>query len=112
MPASGREAGASETMNLLAEVQIFHRDRQVFMGRPNSIIKTPPESDLPEGLAAPARRALAGAGIARLEQLAGLSEARVKGLHGIGPNALDRLRRLLAAKGLSFAGGKRGKAHV
>lgn len=65
------------------------------------------ESDLPAKLAKPAQRALAAAGIQRLEQLTKLSEADVKQLHGIGPNALDQLRRALSAKGLSFAGGKK-----
>jgi hypothetical protein len=68
-----------------------------------------PASDLPDGLAAPARRALAGAGYSRLEQLAKVSEAEVKQLHGIGPNALDLLRHALAAKGLSFADDKTKK---
>jgi hypothetical protein len=66
----------------------------------------PQQSDLPK-LAAPARRALAAAGIRRLEQLTQLSEAEVKQLHGIGPNALSRLRRAMRSKGLSFAGEKR-----
>jgi DNA-directed RNA polymerase alpha subunit len=61
--------------------------------------------DLPK-LAAPARRALAAAGIHRLEQLARMSEAELRGLHGIGPNALETLRRALAARGLSFTGGE------
>lgn len=61
------------------------------------------ESDLPTELANPARRALTEAGYWRLEQLAKLSEAEVKKLHGIGPKALDQLRRALGAKGLSFA---------
>ena len=61
-----------------------------------------PESDLPTGLAAPARRALAGAGYRTLEQLAGVREAEVERLHGIGPNALEQLRRALAARGLAF----------
>lgn len=60
----------------------------------------------PVTLARPARRALAGAGITRLEQLAGLSEEEVRALHGIGPNALDQLRRALEARGWSFADGK------
>jgi predicted flap endonuclease-1-like 5' DNA nuclease len=64
------------------------------------------ESDLPK-LAAPARRALAGAGIQRLEQLTRLSEEDLKQLHGIGPNALKQLHRALRAKGLSFAKEKR-----
>lgn len=65
------------------------------------------ESDLPTKLAQPARRALAAAGIQRLEQLTKFSEAEIKDLHGIGPNALAQLRRALSAKGLSFAEGKR-----
>lgn len=59
------------------------------------------ESDLPK-LASPARRALAGAGITRLSQLAQLSEAELMKLHGIGPNAIETLRLALQAKGLSF----------
>ncbi len=54
-------------------------------------------------LASPARRALANAGIQNLRQLAKFSEAEIKELHGIGPNALRQLRRALAAKELSFA---------
>ena len=66
----------------------------------------PQASNLPGGLAAPARRALADAGISRLEQLANMSEAQVKQLHGIGPNAMRRLHLALDAKGLSFEGDK------
>ena len=55
-------------------------------------------------LAAPARRALDAAGIDRLEQLATVHEAEIAQLHGIGPNALQQLRRALAANGLSFVG--------
>ena len=61
------------------------------------------ESDLPKGLAAPAQRALAGAGIQNLAQLSQFNEAQVKALHGIGPNALKLLRQALAEKGLAFA---------
>ena len=63
--------------------------------------KNKQEGDLP-GLAAPARRALAGAGIKTLKQLAKYSEADIKQLHGMGPNALGKLRQALAEKGLSF----------
>lgn len=59
-------------------------------------------SDLPK-LAAPAQRALAGAGIQNLKQLSTFSEQEIKELHGIGPNALKDLHRALKAKGLSFA---------
>jgi hypothetical protein len=62
-----------------------------------------PESDLPAGLAKPAQRALAGAGYVRLEQLTRLRESEVMRLHGMGPKALEQLRRALAARGLAFA---------
>ncbi len=61
------------------------------------------ESDLPVNLANPARRALVEAGYWRLEQLTGISEAEVKQLHGVGPKALEQLRRALSTNGLSFA---------
>jgi hypothetical protein len=69
----------------------------------NSTPHDQPASDLPANLAAPAQRALAVAGITTLEQLARLSEAEVKQLHGIGPNAFVQLSRALAEAGLSFA---------
>ena len=62
-----------------------------------------PESDLPTALAKPARRALAGAGYVRLEQFTKVSEADLLQLHGMGPKALEQIRRALAAKGQSFA---------
>lgn len=62
-----------------------------------------PQSDLPVGLSEPARRALLAAGRARLEQVAGLSEAEVRGLHGVGPKAVDQLRGALADRGLAFS---------
>ncbi len=66
------------------------------------------KDDLPPGLAKPARRALTRAGYSRLDQFTKLSEEEVLQLHGMGPKALDQIRRALAAKGLSFADGSRG----
>lgn len=57
------------------------------------------------GLAAPARRALVGAGLTTLEALARSSEAQVMQLHGMGPNAMGKLRASLKKAGLSFAKG-------
>ena len=68
-----------------------------------------PESDLPK-LAAPAQRALAGAGIQHLAQLTRFTEHEIKQLHGIGPTALNELRRVLMTKGLTFAGEKKSRA--
>jgi hypothetical protein len=61
-----------------------------------------PENDLPAGLAAPARRALSGAGYTRLEQFTRVTEEEVLKLHGMGPKAMGQLREALAARGLSF----------
>jgi len=52
--------------------------------------------------AAPARRALAEAGYARLEQLTHVAEAELGQLHGMGPKALRLLREALAATGRGF----------
>jgi hypothetical protein len=65
--------------------------------------RTEPEGDLPAKLAKPARRALAAAGYTRLEQFTTVREAEVQRLHGMGPKALDQIRRALAANGQSFA---------
>lgn len=62
----------------------------------------PQETDLPR-LSAPAHRALAGASIHTLGQLAQYSEDEIKQMHGIGPTTLVQLRSALKAKGLSFA---------
>lgn len=62
---------------------------------------TPPGNDLPR-LGAPAQRALSAMDIRRLDDLTKFSEAEVKNWHGIGPNAMDKLRRALKEKGISF----------
>jgi hypothetical protein len=59
--------------------------------------------DLPPGLADPARRALAAAGLTRLDQFAQVSEAELLKLHGMGPKAIGALRAALAQCGLTFA---------
>ncbi|WP_025689426.1 helix-hairpin-helix domain-containing protein [Paenibacillus zanthoxyli] len=61
------------------------------------------QSGLPEKLSKPARRALQGAGYLTLEQLTKAGEAELLKLHGMGPKALDQLRRAMADKGLNFA---------
>ncbi|MEO8884869.1 MAG: DNA-directed RNA polymerase subunit alpha C-terminal domain-containing protein [Mucilaginibacter sp.] len=53
-------------------------------------------------LAKPAQRALAGAGIKTVNQLALLTESELIQLHGIGKNALQTLKVLMADSGLSF----------
>jgi predicted Fe-Mo cluster-binding NifX family protein len=61
-------------------------------------------TNLPK-LAAPARRALHGAGYTRLEDLAKVTESDVMKLHGMGPNAMQVLPNALRERGLSFPDG-------
>lgn len=66
--------------------------------------KPPMASDLPK-LAAPAWRALAGANVTNLSDLATMTEADVMALHGMGPNAMTTLKTAMKAKKIAF--GKR-----
>ncbi|MEH7391534.1 DNA-binding protein [Bacillus sp. JJ1503] len=59
-------------------------------------------SDLPSGLAKPARRALEGAGYSRLDQFTKVSEAEILQLHGMGPKAIEQIRLALKEKEMSF----------
>ena len=63
---------------------------------------TPASSDLPD-LAAPARRALAAANVTSLASLAHMTEVQVMSLHGMGPDAMSRLKAAMKAKGVAFA---------
>jgi hypothetical protein len=60
------------------------------------------QTSLPD-LAAPARRALAGAGIASLEDLAKITRRDLERLHGMGPNAIAKLQKAMDEAGLAFA---------
>jgi hypothetical protein len=59
------------------------------------------ESDIPK-IGAPAQRALAAAGVKQLKDLTKYSEQEVSMWHGIGPNALGKLRQAMTEKGLWF----------
>lgn len=58
-------------------------------------------SDLPK-IGAPATRALDLVGVQRLADLTRFSEKEITQLHGVGPNAINKLRLALHEKGLSF----------
>ena len=68
------------------------------------------ETDFPQAIGNPARRALEGAGYTKLKHLVKVTEAELIKLHGVGPKALRILRETLEAKGMSFAAG--GKSRV
>jgi predicted RecB family nuclease len=61
-----------------------------------------PEEGFLSLVAAPAMRALEGAGIKTLTQLSRRTEKELSALHGMGPSAISKLRRVLASKGLKF----------
>lgn len=58
-----------------------------------------PTSDLPAGLASPAKRALTRAGYTSLDQLATAKESDLSRLHGMGAKAIGQIRVALAARG-------------
>lgn len=55
-----------------------------------------------DGLSAPARRALQGAGVTSIKALAKHGERDILALHGMGPSALPKLHAALKAAGLAF----------
>jgi large subunit ribosomal protein L21 len=60
------------------------------------------DGGLPEGLGAPATKALEEEGLTTLEQVAGKTEAELLELHGVGPKAVETLKEALAAENLSL----------
>ena len=64
--------------------------------------KTAP-SEFPKGVAKPAQRALASAGVTRLGQLTRFTEAELLALHGMGPKAVRLVKEALRAQGKSLA---------
>jgi hypothetical protein len=85
-----------------------HRDASGTL-KLNGKPKKKQESDLPAKLGAPAERALANAGIKSLKHLTKFTEAEIRQLHGVGPNALGKLHQAMADSGLSFADEKKKK---
>jgi DNA-directed RNA polymerase alpha subunit len=65
--------------------------------------KIPAPAGLPSGLAQPAVRALKSAGITNLQQIAKATEAELMELHGMGPNAMLKVKEALRQAGLSLA---------
>jgi hypothetical protein len=65
----------------------------------------PNAAAFPAGIASPALRALSGAGIKSLADLARWSEAELAALHGMGPKALGSLKAALKAQGRALRSG-------
>jgi|SRR5688572_31254567 len=60
------------------------------------------QSDFPDKLSAPALRALLGAKITTLPKLSEFTDQEVLELHGMGPNAMKRLKAAMRTRRLTF----------
>jgi hypothetical protein len=60
-------------------------------------------SAFPKGVGKPALRALASAGLDRLDQMTGVTESELLALHGVGPKAIGIIKVALRAQGKSLA---------
>lgn len=65
----------------------------------------PGSTPLPAGLAAPARRSLAHAGVETLEHLVPLGRRRLAGMPGICPRTLAQLQDAMDEQGLELPAG-------
>mgnify|MGYP001348833904 CR=1 FL=1 len=61
---------------------------------------------LPSSIGKPATRALLGAGVKTLADVATRSEAELLALHGVGPKAVKLLAQALVERGWTFEGGR------
>lgn len=61
-----------------------------------------PKDGFKSALSAPARRALENIGIKTLKQLSKYTEKEIAQLHGMGPNAIAKLKSALKKEGLAF----------
>jgi len=70
-----------------------------------SDVTHPNRSAFPPGMSGPALRALSGAGVRSMADVAQWTKADLAKLHGMGPKALALLERALEASGGSFRSG-------
>ncbi|MCB5275173.1 hypothetical protein BJG92_02721 [Arthrobacter sp. SO5] len=67
--------------------------------------REPGRTPLPRGIAAPARKSLAHAGVETLEQLVQLGEHRLAGMAGVCPRTMAQLQDALDDHGLTLRTG-------
>jgi predicted flap endonuclease-1-like 5' DNA nuclease len=60
-------------------------------------------SAFPKGIGKPALRALASAGLDRLDQMTRVTESDLLALHGMGPKAIGIIKAALRAQGKALA---------
>lgn len=65
-------------------------------------VSEPGSGDLPPAIGRPATRALAGAGLSSLEDVARHTESELLAMHGVGPKAIRILGEALGDRGMAF----------
>jgi predicted flap endonuclease-1-like 5' DNA nuclease len=60
-------------------------------------------SAFPKGMGKPALRALASAGLDRLDQMTRVTESELRALHGMGPKAIGIIKAALRTQGKALA---------
>ena len=93
-----------QALNFLVKRAWLHRAPKRLAGAMEAAEAARPGEvgDLPASLGGPATRALAGAGITSLADVAARSEQELLALHGVGPRAIRILSEELAARGMVF----------
>src|SRR5690606_41651792 len=93
-----------QALNFLVKRAWLHRAPKRLAGAMEAAEAARPGEvgDLPASLGGPATRALAGAGITSLADVAARSEQDLLALHGVGPRAIRMLSEELAARGMVF----------
>lgn len=69
---------------------------------PSRDLTHPNQAAFPRGMSGPSLRALHGAGVRSVSDLARWTEADLAALHGMGPKALEILRAALQENGRNF----------
>lgn len=66
----------------------------------------------PQNLAKPAQRALLSQGISILNDLSRFTKSEIKALHGIGPDAMEKITNEMFEEQISFAKEKSDRARI
>ena len=66
----------------------------------------------PQNLAKPAQRALLSLGISTLNDLSRFTKSEIKALHGIGPDALEKITNEMFEEQISFAKEKHNRERL
>jgi hypothetical protein len=102
--ALGRAIPKAQVHSLEAQTHAVESDvlAPVLVEFYGGTMSTKSTQGFPKGIGAPATRALTSAGYSDLSQLADVTVADLKNLHGMGPRALRVIQEALAERGLSL----------